>query len=463
MTLVAPGPLCQNEPVTNDNPVIVAGGGIGGLSLALTCHQIGLPVVVLEAVSELRPLGVGINLQPNAVRELQALGLDDELTKIGVATKGWSLYSRHGGLIWNEPRGIEAGYRWPQYSVHRGELQMMLYRAAVDRLGREAIRTSSRVLSYANAHSDSGVGRRGSGIAVEVEDQAGGRSTLQGSVLIGADGIHSAVRAQMHPDEGEPLWSGHLMWRATTEAPPFLDGATMVLCGHDSTKLVAYPISKPDPETGNVTINWLAEQRFDLSAGYNKEDYSRQANVEDFIHIYDGWRFTWLEDLAALVNGAERIYEYPMVDRDPLPFWTDGAVTLMGDAAHVMYPVGSNGASQAVVDARELGRAFLEYGVGGEALEAYEAKMRPATSEMVLRNRNAGPDYIMQIVEDRCGGEFDDISEVMSHEELTDYAAGYKKTAGFAIAELNARPDLIPAGSRVALPHEAEQQETSSR
>ncbi len=442
--------------MNNDDTIIVAGGGIGGLALALTCHQIGLPVVVLEAVSELRPLGVGINLQPNAVRELQALGLGDELSNIGVATRGWSLYSRHGGLIWNEPRGVDAGYRWPQYSVHRGKLQMMLFDAAVDRLGPDAVRTSSRVLGYSNSEIGTETNNEigdGPGVEVEVENGDGTRTTMTGSVLIGADGIHSAVRAQMHPEEGEPLWSGHLMWRATTQAPPFLDGATMVLCGHDSTKFVAYPISEPDPETGNATINWLAEQRFDLSDGYNKEDYSRQANVEDFIDVYNGWSFSWLEDvggLETLVNGAERIYEYPMVDRDPLPHWTDGAVTLMGDAAHVMYPVGSNGASQAVVDARKLGRSFLDHGVTSEALAAYEEEMRPATSDMVLRNRNAGPDYIMQIVEDRCGGVFDDISEVMSHDELADYAAGYKKTAGFAITELNASPDLIPPSTRAA-------------
>ncbi len=428
--------------VINDNPVIVAGGGIGGLALALTCHELGVPVVVLEAVAELRPLGVGINLQPNAVRELQALGLGDDLNRIGVATRGWSLYSRHGGLIWNEPRGVDAGYRWPQYSVHRGELQMTLFRSAVERLGPAAVRTSARVVSYTNTAS---------GVTIEVEDGSGERATMNGRVLIGADGIHSAVRAQMHPGEGEPLWSGHLMWRATTEAPPFLDGATMVLCGHDSTKFVAYPISEAHPKTGNATINWLAEQRFDLSDGYNKEDYSRQALVDDFIDIYKGWSFSWLEDLETLVRGAERIYEYPMVDRDPLPFWTDRSVTLLGDAAHVMYPVGSNGASQAVVDARKLGRAFVDHGVGAEALAAYEDEMRPATSEMVLRNRNAGPDYIMQIVEDRCQGVFDDISDVMSNEELTDYAAGYKKTAGFAIAELNASPEVIPPGSRAVV------------
>ncbi len=263
-------------------------------------------------------------------------------------------------------------------------------------------------------------------------------------VVIGADGIHSSVRAQMHPGEGEPHWSGRILWRATTLAEPSLDGATMVLSGHEKTKFVSYPISPVDPATGKALLNWIAQLTFDLSDGYRKEDYTRQASVDDFLSAFDGWSFSWIDDVEGLVRGAERIYEYPMVDRDPLRSWTDGCVTLLGDAAHVMYPVGSNGASQAIVDARKLGRAFLDHGVGERALQVYEAEMRPATTRMVLANRTAGPDHIMQIVEERCGGLFENIAEVMSHEELADFAAGYKKTAGLAIADLNASPPIIP-------------------
>ncbi len=424
--------------MTLDAPVIVAGGGIGGLAVALSCHAVGVPIVVLESVDELRPLGVGINVQPNAVRELTALGLADDLAALGVATQGYRMYSKHGGLIWSEVRGLAAGYRWPQYSLHRGELQMLLVRAVAERLGPDCIRTSSRVIGYENQPD---------GVVVTVEGPAGRRDTVRGSVLIGADGIHSAVRAQMYPDEGEAKWSGRILWRATTRAEPFLDGATMVLAGYEATKFVSYPISPIDQTTGEATINWIAQRGFDLAAGYNREDYTRQATVEDFIDDFDGWSFPWLGDLEALVRGAERIYEYPMVDRDPLPAWTDGRATLLGDAAHVMYPVGSNGASQAIVDARKLVRAFVDNGVGASALQAYEDEMRPATNTMILTNRTAGPDHIMQIVEDRCGGVFDDISEVMSQQELTDFAAGYKKTAGFAIAELNASPPIVPEGA----------------
>lgn len=438
----------------NATPVIVAGGGIGGLAFALTCHQIGVPVIVLEAVAEVRPLGVGINLQPNAVRELQDLGLGEELAGLGVETRGYNMYSKLGGLIWAEPRGVEAGYRWPQYSVHRGGLQMMLYRAVVDRLGPDAVVPSSRVVRFDNDRP----ARRpdgnpdgaddGARVTVTVTDHSGSTRTIRGSVLIGADGIHSTVRAQMYPDEGEPLWNGRLLWRATTRAEPYLDGATMVLSGHDETKMVSYPITTADsgtgPESETATLNWIAMRTFDPESGFNKEDYTREARVEDFLSAYDGWSFPWIEDLEVLVRGAERIYEYPLVDRDPLPRWADGPTTLLGDAAHVMYPVGSNGASQAIVDARTLGRAFLDHGVGPDALEAYEALMRPATEKMILTNRSAGPDYIMEIVEQRCGGRFDDITDVMSYQELSDFADRYKQIAGFAITELNERPPIIP-------------------
>ncbi len=417
------------------SPVVIVGGGIGGLCLALTCHQLGLAAVVLESVDALAPLGVGINLQPNAVRELEALGLGDALASLGVATGRYNMYSKHGGLIWSEPRGLAAGYQWPQYSVHRGQLQMLLLGAVRDRLGEGAVRTSSRVSAYRNDPT---------GAAALVTSDTGDEEWVNGSVLIGADGIHSAIRAQMHPDDGEPKWSGRILWRATTVAEPYLDGATMVLSGHEKTKFVSYPISPIDPATGKALLNWIAQLTFDLSDGYRKEDYTRRASVDDFLSSFDGWSFAWIDDVEALVRGAERIYEYPMVDRDPLTSWTDGRVTLLGDAAHVMYPVGSNGASQAIVDARKLGRAFLDHGVGEEALQAYEAEMRPATTRMVLANRSAGPDHIMQIVEERCAGVFDDIGDVMSHQELADFAAGYKKTAGLAIADLNASAPIIP-------------------
>ena len=413
--------------------VIVAGGGIAGLTMALTLHEIGVPVRVLESVAEVKPLGVGINLQPNAIRELQQLGLGDELERMAVRTKNVSMYSKHGGRIWTEQRGIWAGYRWPQYSVHRGHLQMLLYEAVLDRLGAAALQTGARVTSFENTAS---------GVAVGV-DWASGESTFESAAsLIGADGIHSAIRRQMYPAEGAPVWAGSVMWRAATESRPFLDGATMVFIGNDDQKFVAYPISQPDPQTGLAIVNWIAELRYDPSKGFNKEDYTRRASVDEFLPQFENWEFDWI-DLAALANGADRIYEYPMVDRDPIPSWTDGRVTLMGDAAHVMYPVGSNGASQAIVDARKIGRALIDHDDVANAMASYESEMLPLASNMVLRNRAGGPDHIMQMVEDRCGGVFDDITDVMSNDELDAYAAKYKTTAGFAITELNDSAPII--------------------
>ena len=413
--------------------VLVAGGGIAGLSLALTCHQIGVPVQVFESARQLGPLGVGINLQPNAVRELIDLGLEDQLPTIGVATKEYGFYTKTGLEIWNEPRGVHAGYAWPQYSVHRGELQMLLYREVVDRLGEDAVQLGSPVTGYEAT---------GDGVLVHLGGDAG-PATAEGDVLIGADGLHSAVRAQMWPGEGPPIWSGAILWRGATRALPFRTGASMALIGHDTQRFVVYPISAPDPDTGTVLMNWIAELRFDPSSGRNREDWNRRADVNDFIGSFSDWCFDWI-DCLALIEATDDVFEYPMVDRDPLSSWTDGATTLMGDAAHIMYPVGSNGASQAIVDARKIGRAFLDHGVGREALLAYESEMRPATAAMVLAGRGAGPDAVLQMVEDRCGGVFEDINDVMPEQERADHAAAYKRTAGLSIAELNAQPPLIP-------------------
>lgn len=415
--------------------VLIAGAGIGGLTLALTCHQIGVPVKVLEAVRELRPLGVGINLQPNAVRELLALGLGDALDRVGVQTREYGLYAENGTEIWTEPRGRDAGYAWPQYSVHRGALQMALYDAVVARLGPEAVLTDARVEAFET---------RGE---TAVAHLAGREET--GAVLIGADGLHSRIRAQMFPEEGAPNWAGYILWRGATRGPAFGTGASMALIGHYSRKFVTYPISPPDPETGLSLMNWLAEIRVDPAGGWNREDWSRPGRKEDFADAFAGFRFDWF-DAPALIAATEAVFEYPMVDRDPLPRWTEGRVTLMGDAAHVMYPTGSNGASQAIVDARKIGRAFLDHGVGPGALAAYEAEVRPAMAKTILANRGAGPDYMLEVVQERTGGVFDDIEAVLPHAERARMAADYKATAGFAIETLNASPPIIPEGARIA-------------
>lgn len=416
--------------------ILIAGGGIAGLTLGLTLHQTGVPFRIFEAAQELKPMGVGINLQPNAVRELCDLGLEAELDAIGVKTRQLGFYSKLGKTIWEEPRGTGAGYAWPQYSVHRGALQMMLCRALAERAGADCIETGARAAGFENT---------GGGAALLLAD---GRR-IEGGLVVGADGIHSALRAQMLPEEGAPVWNGRILWRATTRAPEFKGGAAMAMIGHDHLRLVAYPISAPDAD-GRVTMNWIAEKSFDPSAPWRREDWNRPADISEFLPDFAGWQFNWI-DVPALIRGAEAVYEYPMVDRDPLARWTHGNVTLMGDAAHPTYPVGSNGASQAIVDARVIGAKLLEHGISAAALEAYEADVRPVTTAVGLANRaGGGPDGVLQRVEDLCGGDFGDISELIPQAELAAHAAKYKSIAGFSIEELNARPATIPAGARVS-------------
>lgn len=415
--------------------ILIAGGGIAGLSLGLTLHEIGVPFRIFEAVETVKPLGVGINLQPNAVRELINLGLEKELSKIGVRTRQYGFYSKLGKTIWEEPRGTSAGYAWPQYSVHRGELQVMLYDALVARAGPSCITTGARAVGF--EQSDTGA-------ALTLAD---GRRE-EGALIVAADGIHSTLRAQMYPKEGDPIWNGRVLWRATTFADAFFGGGAMVMIGHDDLRLVAYPISNADSK-GHATINWIAEKRFPLNASWKKEDWNRAADIGDFLPDFEEWSFDWI-DVPGLITGADLVYEYPMVDRDPLPQWTKGRVTLMGDAAHPTYPVGSNGASQAIIDARIIGARLLDHGVTPATLSAYESEVRPVTTAVGLANRaGGGPDGVLQRVEDLCGGDFDVIDDVIPTSELAEHAEKYKSLAGFSIAELNSRPRTIPEGARL--------------
>jgi 2-polyprenyl-6-methoxyphenol hydroxylase-like FAD-dependent oxidoreductase len=417
---------------------MVSGGGIAGLSLALTLHQIGVSCTVYEAVPELRPLGVGINLQPNAVRELYDLGFSPaDLDAIGVPAREWALVGRNGNDIYTEPRGLLAGYNWPQYAVHRGQLQMMLLDAVRARQGADAVQTGARVIGYEQDND---------GVTVTIADGQGGTRSARGSLLVAADGLHSPVRAQMHPDQPPIQWGGAVLWRGVTRAKPIRTGSSFVGLGTDKHRMVIYPISHTGDD-GRAAINWIAEQTFDNSAGWDG-DWNKKVSVEDFVHHFDGWDFDWL-DVPALIRGAEDVYEYPMIDRDPVSTWVEARVALMGDAAHVMYPTGSNGASQAIIDARVIGAEMVAHGVGPQALAAYDARLCGPVSQLILRNRGAGPFGMLNIVDDRCGGEFEDINDVFPEEERAAYMAGYKKAAGFAIDALNAAPPTIAPGARV--------------
>ncbi len=425
--------------LTKNSPVLIAGGGIGGLSAALTLHQIGVPCVVLESATELKPLGVGINIQPNAVRELYDLDIGPELLdQTGLQTKEWVLVGLNGNEVYAEPRGIAAGYEWPQYSVHRGELQMLLYRTALERLGADAIRTGHRVTGYRN-HAD--------GVTAIVQTSDGQQLEIDGALLIAADGVHSAVRAQMYPNQPPVNWGGAIMWRGTTLGKPLRTGASFIGFGTHQHRVVFYPISQPDPQTGLAVINWIAEITVDNSGGLGDGDWSKKVELEAFAHHFDDWNHEWL-DVPAMLRGAKEIYEYPMVDRDPVPTWVDGNTVLLGDAAHVMYPTGSNGASQAIVDARVLGAALVEHGVSADALRAYDARLCNAISRVVLRNRGAGPFGLLNLIDERCGGVFDDIDTVVSAEEREQFMSNYKSAAGFAMEQLNAAPPTIARGAK---------------
>ena len=389
----------------------------------------------------MRPLGVGINLQPNAVRELYDLGISEaELDRVGVPAKEWALVGLNGNNIYSEPRGLLAGYKWPQYAVHRGNFHILLYDKVVERLGAQAVKLGSRVNGYRKNPNGS--------VTAFVEHADGSHSEANGGLLIAADGIHSAVRAQMHPAQPPIHWGGAVMWRGTTWAKPIRTGSSFIGLGTHRHRIVFYPISHPDPRTGLSIINWIAEVTMDNSEGWKQSGWFRQVSTDSFIHHFNGWVWDWL-DVPALINKADCVFENPMIDRDPVPTWQDGPVALLGDAAHAMYPTGSNGGSQAIVDARILGALILEHGLTAEALAAYDAKLCGPISQLILRNRGAGPFGLLNMVDERCGGIFDNIDDVIPPTERTEFMAGYKAAAGFAIEKLNAAPQTIPIGARV--------------
>lgn len=417
--------------------VIIVGGGIGGLVAALSLHRAGVPVRVYESAREIRALGVGINLLPHAVRELTVLGLAERLAQVGVPTADLAYFTKHGHRIWLEPRGLAAGYRWPQYSIHRGRLQMLLLEALRERLGEHAVLTGHHLESFEE--------RDGRVTARFIDRCAGSFATVHADALIGADGIHSVVRKVFYPDEGAPRFSGRILWRAVTESAPFLTGRSMIMAGHANQKFVAYPISPETLSRGRSLVNWIAELNVGDDEAPMRRDWNRLADKAVFQPAFQSWRFEWL-DVPALIAGAAEVFEFPMVDRDPLPRWTFGRVTLLGDAAHPMYPIGSNGASQAILDAGALAAALCREGDIPSALAAYEAARRGPTSELVLSNRRNGPEQVMQLVEERAPNGFERLDDVASQAELEEIANRYKRVAGFDPETLNARAS--PAGSR---------------
>ena len=413
--------------------VIVAGAGIGGLSMALSLHSAGIDALVIEAAVTLRPLGVGINLMPHAVRELTELGLGDELAATGIPTAGHMHFDRHGNRIWGFASGLSVGYRWPQYSIHRGELQMILLDAVRARLGADAVRVGTVFSEFTESPS---------GVRVHVRDRRSGTvSALPADVLVGADGLYSGVRAQLHPGEPPPCWSGIMMWRGVVEGAPFLTGRTVAVAGANAAlKFVAYPISRQAELRGRALVNWVAEVKVPGGSA-TAADWNRHGRVEDVLPWFEDWRFGWL-DVPGLITGAPQILEYPMVDRDPLPFWGTQRVTLLGDAAHPMYPVGANGGSQAIVDARVLAWSLARAANPAEGLAAYEAARLQTVNAIVLANRDMPADRLLHLVSVRAPDGFGRIEDVLSAEELATFDRAYRSTTLPDVAALNSRPSL---------------------
>jgi 2-polyprenyl-6-methoxyphenol hydroxylase-like FAD-dependent oxidoreductase len=406
--------------------ILVIGGGIGGLTLALSLHQAGLACRVFEAAPAIRPLGVGINLLPHGMRELTELGLEARLARVAVETSELCFYNRFGQFIYKEPRGRFAGYEWPQLSIHRADLHEVLLQAAFERLGRESVCLGMKFVSVKEERN-----------RMEAIFENG--ESVEGACLIGADGIHSAVRKQLFPAEGPPSYQGINMWRGVTRAKPYLTGASMAVAGWlEVGKLVVYPIRRL--EDGRQLVNWVAE----IQSPRNViQDWALPGKLDDFLPTFADWRFDWL-DCAALLRDAEMVLEYPMVDRDPLPWWTRGRVTLLGDAAHPMYPRGSNGAGQAILDARVLAGCLLKEKDYPAALKKYENIRLQAANQLVLMNRTNPPDAILREVWKRSGDKpFARIEDVIGREELVALSENYKRVAGFEREALARRASLV--------------------
>jgi 5-methylphenazine-1-carboxylate 1-monooxygenase len=409
--------------IKKDLRILIAGGGIGGLTTALYLHRAGIPVKVFESVHNIRPLGVGINIQPHAVKRLFALGLQDGLDATGIRTARLSFYSKRGSLIWTEPRGLDAGYDVPQYSIHRGDLQMLLLDAVIERIGQENVLTGHHLAGF--EQDDDGVMAH---FIDRKTDKAVG--SYRGDVLVGADGIMSQTRHTFYPDEGVPVYSGLILWRGIVETAPYLDGRSMIMVGNSQRKAVIYPVSQKSKNVGRSLVNWIAELPIPMDLPPQKEDWNRPGNKADFEDYFKSWDFPWL-NIPKLIDITESIYEFPMIDRDPIPQWSFGRVTMLGDAAHAMRPNGSNGASQAIWDAEVLCEMLVKHTDVAQALKAYEDSRLEPVSKVVLENRKAGPEVVMQEADDNCTGQCINQCTCLPSEYLEKVASRYKKLAGF--------------------------------
>lgn len=410
---------------------IIVGGGIGGLTTALMLRARGIDCELYEQSDSIRELGVGINTLPHAIRELTGLGLLDRLDDVAIRTDQLFYLTRHGQQVWHEKRGLDAGHDVPQFSIHRGRLQSVIHQAVVQRLGADAIHTGCRLGAFTQ---DEG------GVTAHFFDRAGAHvTTARGDVLIGADGIHSKVRQTMYPHEGPPAWNGLMLWRGATDWPVFLTGSSMIIAGGLNAKAVIYPIAEGSSAASRLT-NWAILVRIGDANTLppRREDWSRVGKRDELMPHVAGFSIPQV-DLAALIRATPEFWEYPCCDRDPLPSWTDGRVTLLGDAAHPMYPVGSNGASQAILDARCLADALARSEHPRQALMAYERQRLPMTADIVASNRRGGPEGVIDAVEKLAPQGFTDIDTILNYESREAIVRGYAAKAGFAARVVGAR------------------------
>jgi 2-polyprenyl-6-methoxyphenol hydroxylase-like FAD-dependent oxidoreductase len=325
--------------------IIIAGAGIGGLTTALSLHAAGFTNIhIFEAASNLTTLGVGINVQPSAVLILRNLGLLPALKSTAIETKELNFYNRHGDAILSEPRGESAGYAVPQFSIHRGEFQILLLDAVKERLGSERVHLSHALASFEQDDSildgNSPTGtitarfvRKGD-LALQPEIPE-----MTGDILIAADGINSVARKLLYPDEGPPRFSGRILWRGCREQEPYLTGASMVWAGHADQKFIAYPISGNSMRKGKSLVNWIAELRVrdkdDPDLVPPPVDWTNAVPKSKFEGAFQEWHCGGLS-MKQLIDDTDKVYEFPMSDRDPVARWSFGRLTLLGDAAHAM-------------------------------------------------------------------------------------------------------------------------------
>ena len=412
--------------------VIIVGGGIAGLSCALSLHQIGVACRVYEQVPQLAPLGYGINLQPNAVRELFALGLGERLAAAGILTAELAFYNKHGQQIWTEPRGRAAGYRWPQISISRGTLHEILLGAIKERLGPDAVMPGHRFTSFEE---------RSGKVVARFSDAAGKPlAEAAGDILIGADGIHSAVRRHFYPGE-KAVFDGYLHYRGIVESEPYLSGASMVVVGHRHHRAILYPIAKRPG--GKVMINWLAYTKIPPGSP-PLEAWDTVADQRSCVDQFKGWSYPWLDVHGLFASTPpSAVLKLPNVDRDPIPRWSFSRVTLIGDAAHPMQPVGAQAGSQAIVDGRVLAASLMASRDPVEALTRYQNERIAAMNDMIIRNRNLGLESILQTAEERAPQGFAHIHDVLSQQELEHTAGSLKQAAGFDVETVNSRESFV--------------------